>query len=126
MRLSTLTVLALVAAAPANAFVGPNLQKAGASTTALEVIRSKNFKRAKLVEPEIDAGGLAKAGVSYRCGRLTFLWYRTIFLFFWISLVSTFCSSFHTYFAIHWQIRILSNTSVLCRGSLELVSSHWV
>jgi hypothetical protein len=63
MRLSGLCVLNLLAA-PAGAFVAPNLPKTQQpSSVALEVIRSKNFKNAKLVKPEVDAGGLAKSVV---------------------------------------------------------------
>ena len=35
------------------------------TTTTLNVIRSKNFKNAKLVEAEIDTAGVLKAGVSF-------------------------------------------------------------
>ena len=64
---SAVSLLALVATA--NAFVAPSLppNKASTSTssaTSLEVIRSKNFKRAKLIDPEVDTAGVVKAGVS--------------------------------------------------------------
>ena len=64
MKLSAACILALVA--PASAFVAPNMPAAQRQQdTSLEVIRSKNFKNAKLdPNPTIDGAGLAKAGVS--------------------------------------------------------------
>ena len=69
MRLYSLTLLAVLAAAPANAFVAPGMPKSyqqqqQRQQTSLEVIRSKNFKNAKLIKPEVDGAGLAKAVVS--------------------------------------------------------------
>jgi hypothetical protein len=51
-------------AAPTGAFVAPSLPKTQQlSPVSLEVIRSKNFKNAVLVKPDVDGGGLAKAVV---------------------------------------------------------------
>ena len=63
MKISAACILALVAPAAAFAPNTPAVHRQ--QDTSLEVIRSKNFKNAKLdPNPAVDGAGIAKAGVS--------------------------------------------------------------
>ena len=68
MKFTSAIATLLLAAPSAQAFApvvppATTTTSSSSTSTSLEVIRSKNFKNAKLVEAEVDAAGVVKAGV---------------------------------------------------------------
>ena len=70
---SAITLLALAGSAQAFAPIAQPTTPTTSTTTSLEVIRSKNFKNAKLVEAQVDTAGVVKAGVSFSVVLLLFV-----------------------------------------------------